>query len=102
MAINQKKVSVTPKRASESHRPQFEVTYNGVVKGTWFPKYGNLYAYRCREGVRLFRRFERNGQSKFDYDLIFADFANDEHGEAVVKASDLEAKTHWLLRERII
>jgi len=52
--------------------------------------------------MRLFRRFERNGQSKFDYDLIFADFANDEHGEAVVKASDLEAKTHWLLRERII
>ena len=102
MARNLKKPTITPSTQPAAQSQAFDVIYNGALKGTWFPKYGNLYAYRSHEGMRLFQRFGRPGQSKYDFDLVFAEFANDECGEAVVDATKLATKTCWLVQEGVI
>ena len=102
MAANLKKLTITPSTQPAAQSRALDVIYNGALKGTWFPKYGNLYAYRSHDGMRLFQRFGRPGQSKYDFDLMFAEFANDERGEAVVHTAKLAEKTCWLLQKGVI
>lgn len=102
MAANPKKLTIAPSPQLAPQSQVFNVIYNGALKGTWYPKYGNLYAYRSHDGMRLFQRFGRPGQSKYDFDLMFAEFANDECGEAVVDATKLATKTCWLVQEGVI
>jgi hypothetical protein len=102
MAANLKKLTIAPSTQLAPQSQVFDVIYNGALKRTWYPKYGNLYAYRSHDGMRLFQRFGRPGQSKYDFDLMFAEFANDERGEAVVDTAKLAEKTCWLLQEGVI
>lgn len=102
MAISNSRLSLVPSQATGAEHPSFEVYYCDVNLGRWFPKYGSQYAYRASDGMRLFRRYGRTGQSKFDYDLIFAEFANDERGEATVHADDIEDRTQWFIRQGVI
>lgn len=102
MERNLKKLIIAASTQPTQQSQAFDVIYNGALQGTWFPKYGNLYAYRSHDGMRLFQRLARPGRSKYDYDLLFAEFANDESSEAVVDATRLAAKTCWLVQEGVI
>lgn len=102
MAISSARLSLVQSQAAGAEKPSFEVYYCDVSLGRWFPKYGSQYGYRANDGMRLFRRYGRTGQSKFDYDLIFAEFANDERGEATVHADDIEDRTLWFIAQKVI